>query len=198
MKAVIKLFVVGWLCTSSIKVIADSESFSAGMPSMPGATNCTLSVSSPVIDYGTQSRWQLQEALGRQMVTPGKRTFTVSVTCPHKRMLRFIIRGERAANGDLRYGKRGSISMRASEGQLDGHDVQFATGTPDGVLSSPLASSLRIQPQNIFGVAENGRLGRGKSLTFRVEIEPILPESASRVSVRQQHSSEFKLELMVE
>ncbi|UUW17347.1 fimbrial protein [Serratia ureilytica] len=163
---------------------------------LPIDTRCSVSAGAPVIDYGTQSRWQLQDVAGGQKVTPGKRMLMVSVVCPHTQTMRLTLRGDRAGNGDLRYGDRGSVSLRLLEAQLDGQNVQVAATTPDGMLSGAPESSLLLQPGNSLVATLNGQPAKGKSFTARIELEPVMPESAARVSARQISESNLTLELM--
>lgn len=162
----------------------------------PPDNRCSLSVGAPVIDYGIQSRWQLQDAGGPQRVTPGKRSLTLYVNCPYSQAMHLTLRGERADNGELRYGNRGSVALRLKETQLDGQSVQVAAVTPDGVINGGEQVSLRLLPDNSFAPVHNGRLLKGKSFTARIELEPIMPESAARVSARQVSEASLTLELM--
>lgn len=162
----------------------------------PPDNRCSLSAGAPMIDYGVQSRWQLQDAGGPQRVTPGKRSLQLNVVCPHSQAMRLMLRGERAGNGELRYGERGSVALRLLDAQLDGQGVQLAATTPDGVLSSGGQDSLRLLPGNGFAVVQNGQLLKGKSFTARIELEPVMPESAARVSARQVSEANLTLELM--
>jgi hypothetical protein len=149
-----------------------------------------------VVDYGTLSRWQLQDTTGDVgALTPGKRTLMVNVVCPYTQVMRLTLRGVAAANGSLRYGDRGSLRVQLLEAQLDGQSVQFATTTFDGVLNGSPASTLTLQPGQTFAVITTGALAQGRSLTFRLEIEPVLPEEEARVSSRRISETLLTLEL---
>ncbi|GAK27992.1 hypothetical protein [Serratia liquefaciens] len=163
---------------------------------LPVDTRCSLSTGTPVIDYGIQSRWQLQDVAGGDEVTPGKRTLMLSVVCPYSQTIRLEMRGDRAANGDLRYGERGRINIRLQDFQLDGQSVQAAFMTPAGAIDSTSESSLLLQPGKVFAAVLNGQLVKGKNFNARVEIEPVLPESAARVASRQISESHLSLELL--
>ncbi|RTF43319.1 fimbrial protein [Serratia marcescens] len=162
----------------------------------PPDNRCSLSAGAPVVDYGVQSRWQLQDTGGPQRVTPGKRSLQLNVVCPYSQSMRLTLRGERAGNGELRYGERGSVALRLLDAQLDGQGVQLAATTSDGVLSGGGQDSLQLLPGNGFAAVQNGRLLKGKSFTARIELEPVMPESAARVSARQVSEANLTLELM--
>ncbi|AHG19499.2 hypothetical protein Z042_07640 [Chania multitudinisentens RB-25] len=178
------------LTSFSAGAVSAWQDMNPDMPSgLPVDSRCTLSVSTPVIDYGNQSRWQLQDTTGGQ-VTPGKRTLMLSVVCPYTQPLKLALRS------DLRYGARGNINVSLSEAQLDGQSVQLASTTPEGVLNGVPANSLRLQPGSHFAAVQNGRLARGKSLTLRIEIEPLLAERDTRVSAHQSNEATLTMELM--
>lgn len=163
---------------------------------LPIDTRCSLSTGALVIDYGTQSRWQLQDVAGGQKVTPGKRILTINVVCPHSQTIRLTLRGDRAANGDLRYGDRGSVSLRLLDAQLDGQNVQMAVTAPDGLLNGTPSVITFLQPGNSIVGIQNGLPGKGKSFTARIELVPVLPANEARVSARQLNESNLTLELM--
>lgn len=197
MKRVIKPIALGWIISTSLHALAAPQDSPAGLaPVLPGETRCNLSVNTPVIDYGTQSRWQLQDAAASQGVTPGKRTLMVSVTCPTDRTIKLAMHGERSASGKLRYGNRGSVDLHVVDAQLDGQDVPLAAITSAGVLVGAPVSSMRLQPGNSFGPALNGKLAKGKNFSVRIELEPVLPESAARIHSREVNESSMTVELI--
>ncbi|MGR7043433.1 fimbrial protein [Klebsiella aerogenes] len=163
----------------------------------PTADNyCRLSVGNQTIDYGNLSRWQLEEFKGGQQVSPGKRSTSLSVVCPYSQVMSLAVRGDKAANGELRYGGEGYLSIRLSDVQLDGQTVQLVETTPEGVRRGTPAEELKLAPGKYFSVLSNNQLARGKMLSARMEIEPMLPEHAARVSARQLNESSLTLELM--
>ncbi|WP_058974001.1 hypothetical protein [Type-D symbiont of Plautia stali] len=162
----------------------------------PPDNRCNLSAGSPVIDYGVQSRWQLQDVGGPQRVTPGKRSLVLSVLCPYKKAMRLSLHGQRADNGELRYGERGSVTLRMLDAQLDGQSVQIVTTTPDGVTRDSGQMGQLLLPGHSFSVVQNGHQVKGKSFTARIELEPVMPESAARVSVNQLSEANLTLELI--
>lgn len=156
---------------------------------LPVDSRCTLSVSASVIDYGNQSRWQLQDAASGQ-VTPGKRTLMLSVVCPYTQPFKLALRS------DLRYGAQGKINVSLSQAQLDGQSIQLASTTMNGILDGSPDESLRLQSGSRFAAVQNGRLATGKSLTLRMEIEPLLAESDTHVSAHQSNEATLTLELI--
>ena len=169
----------------------------ANQPSLPVDASCRLSTGGGMIDYGNQSRWQLQTAsTGGNALTPGKRTLTLSVVCPYTQPLRLIMHGARAANGALRYGERGSTVVRLFDMQLDGQSVQIMKVTPSGVVNGTGADSYLLQPGETVAAALNGQLARGKVLSARLEIEPIMTNEEARVAVGTIKESLLTLELV--
>lgn len=160
------------------------------MPSdLPVDSGCMLSVSTPEIDYGRQSRWQLQDAPAGQM-TLGKRTLMLSAVCPYMQPIKLVLRS------DLRYGKQGNINVSLSEAELDGQRIQLASLSPDGNVTTSAVDSLRLQSNNRFAAVQNGRLVAGKSLTMQIEIEPLLAEHDARVFAPQSNEATLTLELI--
>ncbi|MHA7845300.1 DUF1120 domain-containing protein [Serratia sp. D1N4] len=160
-------------------------------PPLPMDSSCNLSVGGSVIDYGSQSRWQMQSAsTGGNAVTPGKRTLMLNVVCPYTQAMRLALRG------DLRYGERGSTVVRLFDVQIDGHNVQVVNTTPAGMISGTPTNDQLLQAGQTVAAVLNGQLAKGKVLTARLEIEPTLPESEARVSASRMSESTLTLELV--
>ena len=177
--------------------MADSEIPGAGIqPALPADTRCSLSAGAPVIDYGSQSRGQLQVGDNPQALSLGKRTLMVNIGCPFPQNMRLALRGAQGVNGDLLHGDRGSVNVLVLDAQVDGQAVLLSRTTPDGVLQGGAETGLRLQPGNNFAATQNGHFVQGKSFTARIEIEPVFPESATRVSARQTSESLLILELV--
>lgn len=197
MKVSMSLGLLGLLLSQSVAVMAASDFAPATIqPSLPVDTRCSISVGAAVIDYGSQSRGQLQRAGSKQILTLGKRTMILSVACPYSQAMRLTLRGAQAANGDLRHGDRGSTRIYVMDAQVDGRAVQLTSATSDGVLEGGAASSLQLQPGKSFSATQNGHFMKGKTFSARIEVEPVFPESATRVSARQVDESFMTLELM--
>lgn len=179
--------------SSAVQATAAEENSGAILPT---DTHCNLSANTTVIDYGSHSRWQLQDVGGGQKVSPGKRMLIVSVVCPYSQTMRVMLRGDRASNDNLRYGDRGSVTMRLLNAQLDGQNVPVATTTVDGRMSGAAETSLLLQPGNGMVAMYNGQPARGKSFTARIELEPVMPASDARISARQITESSLDLDLM--
>ncbi|WP_213878244.1 fimbrial protein [Pseudomonas sp. dw_358] len=163
----------------------------AATMTLPVDVRCTVSFGNDQVDYGTVSRWQLQDAqTGPHEVTFGKRTLMLSVICPYSQTIRLRLYGERNASGDLRYGDRGRLILRLSDAQLDGKNVQLVSSRPDGVVEGSTHDSLWLQPGQVFAPGIDG-----KALTARIEIEPILPETEARVGSLRSSESRFRIEL---
>jgi len=165
-------------------------------PALPADTRCSISTGSPVVDYGTQARGQLQNAGNRQTLTLGKRTVVLSVGCPYSQSMRLALRGAQAPNGDLLYGDRGSVKILVQDAQIDGQAVQLTKTTADGVLDGVAEPILQLQPGKSFAATLNGHFVQGKSFSAQIEIEPIFPVDAFRASSRQTSESLMTWELL--
>lgn len=163
-------------------------------PELPSDPRCTLSVSNPVVDYGLMSRWQLQNIPGGS-VTPGTRSLTLSVVCPSARAMKLLVQGDAGEQGELRYGKRGFTQFRLLDAQLDGNALELRTLTPEGVLTGTGREVLLSVGQQIVPVLQD-KHAKGKTLTARLEIQPVLSETEARVSNRQRSESMLTLTLV--
>ena len=185
MKMLMTIGVLGVLLVRSVAALAASDASPAIVqPVLPADTQCSLSAGSSVIDYGSQT------------LTLGKRMLILSIACPYARNMWLTLRGNVAANGDLLYGARGSVRIRIMDVLIDGHTVQLTSTTSSGVLEGGEASDLRLQPQKGFAATQNGQLVKGKTFNARIEVEPVFPESATRVSTLQRDEASLTLELM--
>lgn len=163
------------------------------MPILPPDTRCRLSVSNPVVDYGLMSRWQLED-IGAGRVSPGARSLTVSVVCPYSRTMSLRVEGE-DREGGLRYGEHGTTRLRLLDAQLDGNAVELRTVTPAGVITESGGQRLVLKAGQRLAPVMQGRLAEGKTLTARLEIQPVLAEDDARVSSRQRSETMLTLTL---
>ncbi|WP_168395197.1 fimbrial protein [Erwinia amylovora] len=161
----------------------------------PPENRCTITVGSPLIDYGVMSRWQLQDIAGGN-VSPGIRSTTVSVLCPHDRKIKLLLQGAANGTGHLRYGERGHILFRLSDVRLDGKPAELRSVSPDGI---PEDASSEPQPlisgQQLVTLVQ-GRVTEGKTLTARLEIQPVLREKDARPGNLQRSAASLMLTLV--
>lgn len=175
---------------------ADFEQPNTGV-AMPADSRCSLSTGTAVIDYGTQYPSQLQNTGDIAMLTPGMQTLNLSVVCPYSQTMRLMFHGERAENANLRYGKDGNVNIRLLDAQLDGSPVQLAPVSPDGVINGDASATVIVQPGNRFAAkTHDGQLAKGRSFHARIEIEPVIAASGTRISSRQISETHLTLELM--
>lgn len=192
MKIGFTALIVGLLLSQSAAAVSSVMGEPALQPPpLPMDSSCSLSIGGGLVDYGRQSRWQMQSAsTGGNALTPGKRMLMLSVVCPYTQQMRLALRG------DLRYGQRGTTVVRLFDMQLDGHSVQVANTTPVGAFSGTPADSLLLQVGQTVAAVQNGQLAKGKVLSARLEIEPTLPESEARVAASQISESMLTFELV--
>lgn len=163
------------------------------MPTLPPDTRCRLSVSNPVVNYGMMSRWQLED-IGAGSVSPGTRSLTVSVVCPYSRTMSLRVESE-DREGGLRYGEHGTTHLRLMDAQLDGNAVELQTVTPAGIIKESGRHRLALNAGQRLAPVMQGRLAEGKTLTVRLEIQPVLSEGDARVSSRQRSETMLTLTL---
>lgn len=163
------------------------------MPTLPPDTRCRLSVSNPVVDYGMMSRWQLED-IGVGSVSPGTRSLTISVVCPYSRTMSLRVEGE-ASEGGLRYGEHGTTHLHLLDAQLDGNAVELRSVTPAGVITDSGGYRLALNAGQRLAPVIQGRLAEGKTLTARLEIQPVLAEGDAHVSSRQRSETMLTLTL---
>lgn len=174
---------MGVTSASAAELIPPPELEDSPMPTLPADTRCSLSVNNPVVDYGIMSRWQLED-MGTGSVSPGTRSLTVSVVCPYARTMSLRVEGE-GSEGGLRYGEHGSTRLRLLNAQLDGNGVELRTVTPAGVITESGGYRLALNAGQRLAPVMHERLVEGKTLTARLEIQPVLTEGDARVSSRQ-------------
>lgn len=191
-----KAFLITLAMMLALSPVTPSIAAGNNMPGiiLPGDTRCKVSASSEVIDYGSYSRGQLQDA-GGQKVSPGKRILMVNAVCPYKKVMRVILHGDKASNGNLRYGNKGSVTMRLLDAQLDGKSVQVAATKVGSHLRTSVESNILLQPGQGIVAIHNDQPAEGRSFTARIEIEPVMPESDARVSAYQTIESNLTFEL---
>lgn len=196
MKGLLSILALGLVLSRYAE--ADPLGGTQDMPSaMPVDARCSLSLGGELIDYGTQTRGQLQDSsTASNSVSFGKRTVILSVICPYTQSMRLTIRGQSNAKGYLIFGERGGMAVRILNAQMDGLAVQVAGTTPDGIINGATSDSRLLLPGQTFAPAINGKLVMGKAFTAHVEIEPMMPKADARVSGRKTSETKLMLELM--
>ncbi|MXP57132.1 hypothetical protein [Pantoea sp. Taur] len=158
---------------------------------MPIDPRCSVSVGNSNIDYGRQSRGQLQ--YNGSTYTPGKRVMSLSVVCPFAQPIKMVIQGDRAADGSLRYGDKGRLKVKISDARLDGQPVQLSD-ISDGKKAPQ--SELVLKADSRFAASANGLPLSGKSFSARLELEPELSMDAATVSNSTLFESRFSLDMI--
>ncbi|MBE4810065.1 MULTISPECIES: fimbrial protein [unclassified Enterobacter cloacae complex] len=167
-------------------------------PQIPAVDpRCQISTSTTDIDYGLQSRWQMQDVDGRrQAVTPGKRQLSVTVVCPYTHNMRLKVMGGRTVRGEFRYGASGELQVRVTGAQLDGRDVPVALTSSAGALLGAPQEILTLLPDQTFSAVSGNLPSQGKTFNVRLEIQPVLTDNDARVSSRQANGASVSFELM--
>jgi hypothetical protein len=186
-------FVVLVLIPSTGAIATRSDTLVIGASALLEGTQCMVTVGPTTINYGSLSRWQLQKSGVAQHLTPGKRTLILTVTCPFNQEIRLSMEGNAAPNGQLRYGEEGYATVRLSEVMADGHEAMVALIEGDGNVVDTSETSLFIKPGSRWEVVNARGKVRARSVTARLEVEPIIPDWAAKVSGEQVSESALTL-----
>lgn len=81
------------------------------------------------------------------------------------------------------------------DAQLDGNAVELHTVTPAGIITESGRQRLALNAGKRLAPEMQGRLAEGKTLTVRLEIQPVLSEGDARVSSRQRSETMLTLTL---
>ena len=184
------------LSGSAVQAMPAPQPDHFGAGGMPQDRRCTINVSSQDVDFGTLSRWQMQETGRGNTVSPGQRTLALSVSCPYSQPLHIMVQGEPAGDGNLRYGHAGSLQLDIHDAQVDGQPVQLIPVSRDRIRKGGEQAGLRLGPGSGVAASRNGSLVSGKTFTARLEVRPQLPERETRVTARQQSETRLTLEIL--
>ena len=160
---------------------------------VPPQTQCVMSVSNNNIHYGLLSRWQLEKiGSASNLLTPGKRTVSATVSCPVPQTIRVHLGGDTAVNENFRYGDKGVLSISLTGIQRDGQTVNpgYIASGEQRTMISPLPR--KVRPGDVITSGDGVPV---RNLTLQFDIEPHLSESAARVSVRTENEGRFVLTL---
>lgn len=169
-----------------------ASQFDALVP--PVDRSCSISIGGGDVDYGSVTRHQLQEQPGNQL-SFGKRTVPVSVACPYPRVMKVGIQGERSADGQFRYGAQGSLQVRLSDASLDGKSVLLTRISASGVPMGPAADSVTVLVGERVVAGDASAPAKGRNLSLKMEVEPVLSDSAARVNSREHSDARVTLQL---
>lgn len=164
----------------------------ASLPPMLQDSQCSLSLGMPEINFGNQTRYQLDE-VGAGQLSPGTRELTLAVACPYSQAMKLALRGDRAQNGAFRYGERGSVKIRLFNARVDGQPAELMRS---GNAQATSSNSIALQPGETFVAVRGGAIQQGKTFTAQVEITPLLPESAARATQLSSSEARLTLELL--
>ncbi|PYY90762.1 fimbrial protein [Pseudomonas sp. TKO26] len=161
---------------------------------LPSDPRCTMTISHPVVDFGVMSRGQLQEIPG-QGLSPGIRSLSLSVVCPYARAIKLLVQGDGREQGGMRYGKDGFTRFRLLDVQVDGHAQELRASTPEGAIAGSGQGLVLIAGQQLAPVARDQWV-EGRTLTARLEIQPVLSPAQTRVSHWERSESTLTLTLV--
>ncbi|EMF07030.1 hypothetical protein F518_04178 [Serratia marcescens VGH107] len=162
----------------------------------PADTRCIMSVGSTEINYGIQSRGQLQDVPeGHNLLTPGRRVLALSVLCPTERQMSLALRGMTSTGGELLYGTDGKVLLRLSDVTVDNQKVMLTTVYSDEKQGADSSEQLSLKPGQKVMAVKNGKAVVGKALTASLEIVPLLSDHSTRVATQSRSEAYFALEL---
>jgi hypothetical protein len=141
------------------------------------AEDCRLSLSQPRIDYGVLRRTELlDEQVGRQKTSLGKRTLHLSVICADPRAVAIRFAGVPAGAQGFRFGRHGSFTLDLKHGQVDGRAVELSVEP-----SSVYADNGRLLPGQVLIARTGGMPATGRRFSAQVDIDTYLPPEAFSV-----------------
>ncbi|ECM4408805.1 hypothetical protein RU30_25640 [Salmonella enterica subsp. enterica serovar Give] len=117
------------------------------------------------------------------------------MVCPYSRTMSLRVEGE-GREGGLRYGEHGTTRLRLLDAQVDGNAVELRTVTPGGIITESGGYMQALNVGQRLAPVIRGRLAEGRTLTVRLEIQPVLQEVEARVSSRRR--SETMLTLILD
>lgn len=157
------------------------------MPTMVAPPeNCQLSVSEADLDYGATTRYGLQRGVGDgndQGLSLGKRRVTLNVSCRTPARIGLRFRGP-SVGAEYQFGSQGRVALRLMEPRLDGRSILVGTASAAGLMPVAPANAVRFAPGQVIVPVENGKAVPGERFSAVVEIDPVLPESATHVRNR--------------
>lgn len=151
----------------------------SAVPSVAPPTPPTCSVSgSPVVDFGSRSRGQLQSTTGG--LTPGTRSLTVSAGCTLARGMKLRINALARGSNFSWSGTDSILRISARQGVLDGKAVQLqrlnAAGSPVG---QP-ADTVTLAPDDTLVAMRDGNPAQGRQFGVTLNITPVTGEQDGR------------------
>lgn len=159
----------------------------AALPVQPPLPqSCQLGSTASQVDFGNLTLAQLKER-DEDQAQPAARSLEISVLCRYPQRMRLRLIGDRHGEA-FRWGNRGMLQITLKGAQLDNQPVAWVSPA----AGQHKSSRLQLQPGETFGLAESQR---GRQLTFRMEITPLLEQGQASLS-RQQLAAYLSLQLI--
>ncbi|KFK95640.1 MULTISPECIES: hypothetical protein [unclassified Serratia (in: enterobacteria)] len=160
-------------------------------------TRCNMSLGAQTIDYGSKTRWELKSSSNTpSSLTPGKRTLMLSVICPYSQPIQFFLSGAGTAEGQLRYGDKGSLRLTIRDAKVDNNSVQLAISAQNGIITGQPQPLLMLKSDSGFSPTENGQAIKGKVFNAMLDIEPEIKEYDTKVTSPQINETSFTVTLV--
>src|SRR3546814_260878 len=143
------------------------------------ATDCTMSLSSAQIDYGSLSRAELKTTL--RPVSLGKRQLVLIVTCRQPQPFSLQFDAEPAGGSGYKFSRGGYYTVDIKQASVDGVPALPSASVRANQSVTAGSDHARLVPhESVSVLGQNGRLA-GKALRVQIEIETYVDDATTRV-----------------
>ncbi len=143
------------------------------------ADECQLTLSQPVLDYGSMNRAVRANTAAEQPL--GERRLSLNLNCPQPTDMTLFYRAMAATAERFRFTEHGSYAVRMGDAVLDGQPVDLGLISAVGQVPEEATSSLLWRPQQAIVPVRGGVAVQGKSLSAQLELTAWAQEKALQV-----------------
>lgn len=162
-----------------------------------GPDNCQMQISNPSVDYGNTTRAELlKKQVSPLMMSLGRQSVTITVTCKVPTLMTLFYRGSVADANTYRLGNGGSFTLRALNARLDGRAVGLGSVLTPEQPPEIKADSVMLRPDSGAVPIINDVPVKGRTLQLQVDIDAFILATGSRVSDRTVLRNDGSFELV--
>lgn len=157
------------------------------LPAPASAASCRLSLSQPLVDYGSLRTGEQPVGQG---VFLGKRTVRLNVVCPEASVIALRFQGVAMDGQGFRFGRQGSFRLTLEHPQLDGKPVELAQ------LHNHADRGGQLQPGQSLVVLAGGLPAKGRTFSAQVQVDTWLSSAATAVRDKTTLEGSGRFELV--